>query len=136
MSTLELATLLPPMGELTASMAERWIAAALAQAAALRQYDRWLYPHDPALLPTAERLHEAWRKWADDAESLLKRVHDLTADGKKLQGLDAFHDALGFALTMLQMTPAEANRRREGALHGKTYTIEEVRRELGLRDRR
>ena len=38
MSTLELAELLPQLGELTPGVAERWIAAAMAHAAALHEH--------------------------------------------------------------------------------------------------
>jgi hypothetical protein len=45
-------------------------------------------------------------------------------------------DAVGYAQAMLQLTPAEATRRRMRALSGDVRSIEEVRRELRSSHRR
>lgn len=134
MSALELAGLLPQLGELTPRGAGRWVAASLAQAAALREHDGSLYPTDPARLPRAERLHAAWRQWADDAEALLRRVEAMHATAA-VAGLDDLRDAVGRAQAMLQLTPAAAAERRARAAGGDVFPPAEVRRELQLHDR-
>jgi hypothetical protein len=91
MSTLELSELLPQLGELAPAVAERWIAASLAQAAALHEHDGWLYPIDPARQEAAERLHDAWRHWADGAEALVRR--ELRAGSVPRLSADRLHNS-------------------------------------------
>ena len=136
MSSLASTSLLPQFGPLSHTAAERWIGAALAQAAALHEHDAWLYPHEPARLPTAEKLHDAWREWVELAESVLRAVKLMCVDEKELGGVDALDDEVGYAQAMLKLPPAEANRRRTRAFNGDVHTIEEVRRELRLGHRR
>lgn len=135
MSALELAELLPQLGELTPAVAARWIVAALAQAAALHEHDEWLYPIDPARQPGAERLHGAWRQWAEDAEVLVRQAESLQSTRQEIAGLDQLRDAVGCAQAVIAMPPAMIARRRQQAQNGEVYSIEEVRRELraGLR---
>ena len=136
MSALGLEQLIPNASELTASMAERWVAASLARCAALREHDAWLYPADPAQRSMAERIHAAWRDWANDAEALLRSAESLTEGDRAVCGLDTLRDAIGRARAVIQQTPALVALRREQALRGEVYSIEEVRRELRLGDRR
>src|SRR5260370_23107030 len=112
MSALELTGLLPEFGELSLPVAERWVAAMLAQASALREHDAWLYPTDPARQSAAEHLHAAWRMWCDDTQSLLDLIAALEENSGAVNGADNLRDALGRALAILQLTPAEASRRR------------------------
>lgn len=135
-SALELSDLLPELGELTPTMAQSWISASLAQAAALREHDQSLYPTDATRLHAAERLHAAWRNWSEDAQILLLRADSLRAAGQPVGRTDELRDAVGRALAMLQLTPAEAMRRRERARNGTVRSVEEVRRELQLQNRR
>ncbi|HZL35625.1 MAG TPA: hypothetical protein VFC78_09975 [Tepidisphaeraceae bacterium] len=130
MSTLELAELLPQLGELTPGVAGRWIAAALAQAAALHEHDGWLYPIDPARQPGAERLHDAWREWAHGAEALVRQAESLQYVGQEIPGLDQLRDSVGWAQAMTAMPPALIAQRRRQAHEGDVYSVEEVRREL------
>lgn len=120
---------------LSPEAAEHWIAAALAEAAALRQHDDRLFPeqNDPELLSAAHRLHESWMRWADDAESLLDHLaypHSVSADQ-----MQALRDAVGRARAMLKLSPELILARREQIARGNVLTIEEVRRELHLRPR-
>jgi hypothetical protein len=130
MSTLELAELLPQLGELTPGVAGRWIAAALAQAAALHEHDAWLYPIDSARQSGAEHLHDAWRDWSHGAESLARQAESLKSVGQEIPGLDLLRDAVGWAQAMTALPPAKIAERRRQAQEGKVYPIEEVRREL------
>src|SRR5438067_4766743 len=79
---------LASLPDLTIEQAENWIAAALAEAKALRQYDQHLYPPltDPVALHTAHQLHDAWRHWADVAETLIQRVRPLLQGGRHITG--------------------------------------------------
>jgi hypothetical protein len=136
MSALELAGLLPHLGDLTPGAAERWITASLAQATALHEHDGWLYPTDPQRQVASERLHEAWRSWADDAEALLHRAEAVRAAGHPVARLDDLRDEVGRARAMLQLTPSMIAQRREQVRRGEAYPVEEVRRELRAGHRR
>jgi hypothetical protein len=135
MSALEMANILPPRTLLTTAIIERWVAAVLAQSAALREHDRWLYAKDASQLPSANRLHAAWREWADGAQELLRRAEEFQSTGSQISGLDQLRGAIGRTLTILDFSPELALKRREQAERGEVYTIEEVRRELRLRAR-
>jgi hypothetical protein len=134
MSTL--AGLLPQLGKLTPSVAERWIVAALAQAAALHEHDAWLYPIDPSRQAAAEQLHDAWRDWAEGAEALLHQVESLQSSGQKIASLDQLRDAVGHTQAMLGMPPGIIAQRRARAQAGDVVSLEEVRRELRAGHRR
>ena len=130
MSVLEVAGLLPQLGDLTPHAAERWIAAALAQSVALHEHDAWLYPTDPGRQSGAERLHDAWRHWADDAEALVRQAEVLQSPSQEIVGLDQLRDAVGRIQAVIKMSPATIARRRQQAQNGEVYPVEEVRREL------
>ncbi len=130
MSTLLVNGLLPGFGKLTPIVAERWVAAALAHAAALRAYDGWLFPTDPALQAAGERLHEAWRCWADDAQSIVREAEPLTANGNGIPCLDELRNVARRTRATLRMTPALIIQRYQQVQRGEVYPIEEVRREL------
>src|SRR6185437_3725488 len=106
MSAVSLAGLLPEFGKLTPAVAAQWVAAAVAQAGVLRAYDGWLYPIDPARQPAAERLHEAWRAWEDDAQALLHEADALAAVGNDIPALGALRELIAHARALLRLTPA------------------------------
>jgi hypothetical protein len=116
----------------------REVAAVLAEAAALREHDQQLYPlsDDPASVETARRLHEAWRRWAEQAERLVQRLATRAARGHHLYGLEDLRFTLGYAHCLAQTPPEELIRRRQRAQAGDVLTVEEVRRELGLAHQR
>src|SRR4051812_42805627 len=92
--------LLPHLANLTRPTAERWIAAAAAEAAALHDCDSHLYPlgDDASQLEQAHRLHEAWQRWADEAEAIIDRFHDVSAlKGQHLHGLFDLKMEVAFA---------------------------------------
>jgi hypothetical protein len=130
--------LLSHLGELTPAAAERWVAAALAEAAALREHDQQLYPlaEDPVAAETARRLHDAWRRWSGQVEQLLQRLAPRTGRGHHLYGLEDLRFTLGYARCLAQMPPEELVRRRHRAHDGQVLTVEEVRREFGLAHKR
>jgi hypothetical protein len=130
MSTLLVNGLLPEFGKLTPVVAERWVGAVLAHAAALSAYDGWLFPTDPANQAAAERLHEAWRCWADDAQSILREAESLTANENEIPGLDELRKVVGQTRATLRLTPALIIQRYQQVQRGEVYPAEEVRREL------
>jgi len=130
MSVIPLNTFLPEFGQVTHGAAERWIAAALAHASALHEYDRWLYPSDPAKLQTAEQLHAAWQRWVDDAQTVFEMAEAITTSDREIPGLSVLRDDICRIQCMLQMTPALIARRHEQVDRGEVYSAEEVRREL------
>ena len=115
------------LDDLSPEAARRWIAAALAEAAALRAHDDDLFPKvdDPASVEKANHLHDAWRQWADDADALLKRTGSQpNADVPELA------DAVGRARAMLEITPRQHLDALEQVRSGQVVSAEEVRREL------
>lgn len=125
--------LLPHLEELTPEAAQRWVVVALAEAAALREHDDRLYPagEDARGMQTADRLHDAWRHWADDADALLSQVRVIPG-GKSVPGGDELAYAVARARAMLKITPRSVCEAREQVRRGEVSTIQEVRRELGL----
>lgn len=123
--------------ELAAETAERWLAAALAEAAALRQHDDSLFPEegDQSGLELATRLRETWARWANDAELLLNRSAELEPR-PQYQTLDRLAYEIGRARAMLGLTPEKIQRARRQAAAGNLISSEEVRRGLGLPLRR
>jgi hypothetical protein len=126
---------LPKLPELTISQAEHWIAASLAEARALRQYDDKLFPPtaDPAVLDPAKELHAAWARWADEAEALYERVRPLLRAGRSVDGAQDLDRAIGRTRAMLQITPESWLEGLEEVHRGDVVSQEEMRREL--RDR-
>jgi hypothetical protein len=106
------------------------VAAALAHAAALREYDGWLYPTDAAHQVAAERLHKAWQCWADDAQAVLGEAEALAVEGSGIPGLDELRDLAGRTRAILWMSPTLVIQRYQPVQRGEVYPIEEVRREL------
>ena len=126
------------LDDLTPLAAERWVAAALAEEAALREHDDALFPiaGDDAGAATAARLRGAWLKWADDADALLDALRRMARQAGMVEGASRLDYAVGRARAMLSMTPELIQARRAQVERGETFSLEEVRRELGLADRR
>ena len=70
MTTIDL---LPTLGELTADKAAKWVAALLAEAAALRAYEATYFPNsdEPREVAASERVHAAIRDWSRRARLML-----------------------------------------------------------------
>lgn len=130
MHAQQLLSQLDPLG---IEEAAGWIEAALAEAAALRQHDRQLDPisDDCGVLATARSLHDAWRRWVEDAEALFKRV-----PSRGVPRRDELDHAIARARAILKLTPEMTLQRHEQIRRGEFKTLEEVRRELGLKARR
>jgi dihydrodipicolinate synthase/N-acetylneuraminate lyase len=123
--------------ELTAQQAEHWVAAALAEARALQQHDQQLFPStgDQTSLRAAQHLHDAWKRWADDAEALYERIRPLLRARQHVAGAHDLDYAIGRARATVRIAPAEMLDREQRAQSGDVKTIEEVRRELRAADR-
>ena len=133
--------LLPEMEELGAVAAEKWVAAASAEATALHAFDAYLYPQrdDPALMSRAHGLHKAWKRWIDETGNLIARLkNDALMEEQTVPGLDELRYSHAVARGIVAMEPEEMLRRYQRYVSDevKTYTLEEVRRELGLKSRR
>ena len=130
--------LLRESDELDLPDVERWVAASLAEAAALRAYENQLCPlsDDPALMRRARRAFAAILAWADATEPVYRRVRqDPALAHHYINGLADLRMALLRARSAVDMTPEEFLRRyrRVEAGEGRTYhSIEELRLELGL----
>jgi hypothetical protein len=123
---------IPGLGELTVEQAERWVAAALAEARALRAYDEQMYPRDadPSSLAAANEVHAAWARWADAAEGLEGRVRPLEKMRRHVLGFIDLGHEIGRIRARLQVTPQSVLDDREEIRQGKTISHEEVRREF------
>jgi hypothetical protein len=128
---------LPILPELTVEQAEGWVAAALAEARALRQHDEHLFPAsaDAAGLALAEQLHLAWRRWADEAAALYERVRPLLDARQHVAGAHDLDYAIGRAQAMLTLSPADIQARQEQVRRGEVLSPEEARRELRVAHR-
>lgn len=118
--------------ELTPKQAESWVAAALAEARALRQYDEQLYPpaSDQEALGVARELHRAWGDWLAEAQALAERLRPLMAAKPTVEGAEALETAMARARAVAGLTPDSMNARRDQVARGEVKSIEEVRREL------
>jgi len=135
MTAATLSELLPEFGKPTPVIAGRWVAAALAHAAALREYDQWLYTSDPARVPAAEHLHDAWRLWAQEAQAVLGEADALAAVGHEIPDIGMLRDILDRTRAFLKMAPAVIMERYAQAHRGEVYSVEEARRELRIGSR-
>ena len=130
--------LLPHLGNLTRPTAERWIAAGAAEAAVLHDFDDRLYPlgNDPSQLEEANRLHDEWQRWADDAEAIINRVRAAPSlKGQHLQGLFDLNMEVAFARGLAAMPPEEIQKRHQSIQAGEGHryaSVGDLRRELGL----
>src|SRR5688500_3549354 len=104
-------TLLSHLPGLSADAAGRWIAAALAEAEALRAHDDHLYPasDDAAALRAAEHLRAAWGQWADEADALLARAASVPAPAGGVPGAADLDRAVAAARAMLKLSPQTLN---------------------------
>jgi hypothetical protein len=118
--------------ELTVEQAEHWIAAALAEARAMRQHEcqLWASSSEPAEVRRAEQLHAVWRKWAEDAKGLLQRVRPLLDARRHVAGVHDLDYAIARVLAMVKIPPADMLKRENQVRRGEVVTMEEVRREL------
>ena len=123
---------LPNLPELTVEQAEHWIAAALAEAHALRQHDDQLYPSsdEPTAMQIAEQLHTGWGKWADSAQALYNRVLPLLNAKRHVSGAHDLDYEIGRARAMLSISPRQMLARQDQVRRGETKPLEDVRREL------
>lgn len=130
--------LLDTLTDLTPREAERWIAAALGEAAALHERDGALYapPNDAPALANAERLHEAWAAWAAGADAVLTRVRAaFGTDRQHLAGLFDLRFERANAGALLALSPRAMLRRiaSADAGEGKVYAnVGELRRERAV----
>jgi hypothetical protein len=118
--------------DLTIEHAESWIAAALAEARALRQYDAQLYPtsSDPITMQAAHQLHDAWRRWADAANLLHDRLRPLRESRAYLVGSHDLDYTIAWVRATLEVSPEAMQSRREQIARGQVTSVEEARREL------
>ena len=133
MTLVEIDALMPNQNDLTVGMIQRWIAAAVAQAAALREHNAWLFSEERLI---ADRLRQAWRDWIKEAESLLNRAAVLPAEERETIGESELRQILGEVGSMLLFTPEMIAQRREQVRRGEVRAFEEVRRELRAANRR
>lgn len=132
------ADLLPALNPLTVPAYERWIAAALAEAALLRGRDAELHPSpaevdaDPAALDRADRVWHAWGAWLAEASAVRDRV---VATALRPAGVHDLHFLTGLAQMNVGRTPAERVEQLRRLFRGEepVTTREELRRELELR---
>lgn len=124
--------LLTTGAKLSDRVVERWVGAALTEAAALRELDDQLYPaeNDPARLDRARRLHAAWGKWAQEAETLLRLVLAADTSGAARRDVQELRAEVAFAKALIVQSPELILDRIKQLARGEAITVEEVRLEL------
>jgi hypothetical protein len=129
------AGMVPILPKLTVEQAEHWVAAALAEARALRQHDSQLFPRDNEVsaIETAVELHAAWRRWADSADAIYDRVRPIVAAGRHVSGATDLDYAIGRTRAMLQLSPQDNLAAIDEIRRGNVVTAEELRRALRSR---
>ncbi len=117
---------------LSDNVIERWLAAALTEATALRDLDDQLYPADtdPTHLERAQRLHATWRQWADQSERLLQRIAAQGTQAQARKDVLQLHRENAWARALIRRTPQMILERLNKAREGEVLTIAEARREL------
>jgi hypothetical protein len=127
--------LLPSGAALPGEVVERWVSAALSEAAALRDLDDQLYPDvdDPDRLDRARKLHATWRHWADQAGALLRRVLADDPSVRTRHDIVQLRQEVGWARALVEQPPEMILQRLKEAMDGDVMTLEEVRRELRAR---
>src|SRR5438105_6002368 len=113
------------LGPMSSDAYVRWIAAALAEASALRIHDEDLFPprRDPELLHRATQLREAWSQWCDEARQLWGRVRRAGLNDDSVNGLPALIHEIARAQAILKWSPEESIRRLEEVEKGNFMTI-------------
>lgn len=114
---------------------ERWVSVALGEAAALQDLDDQLYvaEDDPVRLGRANRLHAAWRQWAQDAEGLLSRITADDDSARARPDVKRLAREVAAARALIRQTPEMFLERIKKARGGDVMTLEEARRELRTR---
>ena len=133
--TLSLIDFLPRLGPPTAEEASAWVAAALAEAAALRRYDDRLFPREEADLPVAQSIHHAWRAWVDEARSLLSELRTNGFDPSAVERFEEFRYAIDRTRAVLQITPERSLRGLQQARRGEGIEMAEAREHVARRRR-
>jgi hypothetical protein len=130
MSSIEL---LPELGPLTPADASAWVAASLAEAAALRCYDRRLFPASDELLDDARKVHQLWQRWLSQAQQLMEQLSVLGEQTAQVRGLQELDREVARVRAMLQIAPERHLLALQQANREATVSGEEVRREVDQR---
>ena len=128
---------LPELGEPTAEQATAWVAAALAEASALRKYDERLFPRssEPAEVAYSNAVHRHWAAWSERAERLLALTRPLAERGERINWREQLSDASARTRAFLQITPESHARSLEAARRGDTIDGRIIREEVRARRR-
>ena len=128
---------LPDLGPPTAEQATAWIAAALAEAKALRRYDDRRFPKssDPAEIADAEAVHAHWADWVERTRRLLKLAESAAGVGQRVLWRNQLLDESARARAFLQVTPQRYARSLEQARRGETIDGRIIREEVRARRR-
>ncbi|HEX4796594.1 MAG TPA: hypothetical protein VH370_22575 [Humisphaera sp.] len=120
-----------------ASLAEKLVAAALADWERLKEYEQEFGPgveDDPAIARDVLRsMYNMLREWAEDADQILGRARKLAAAGRSAPKIEALEDAYCMACARLKLTPEDMMRAMEQVRQGKAIPAEELRNELRAR---
>ena len=131
---MTLADLLPPPpSALPRHAAARLLAACVAEFEALQTFDdeTLTFETGPAEVARMRHLRAAWSRWADDAETALRRIEDdPSVDPEAVRRL--LRDHVAHARYVVGVDVDEMRRRYERAQAGEYITREEARRALGL----
>jgi glycerol-3-phosphate dehydrogenase len=117
-----------------AAVAECAVASSLADLAHLRGFDACLSPADAADVDptTSDSLRALYDQWVRDADALLERISQSERLGATVVNAERLRDELMRERTLLGITRNDIESARCRFNDGRSYTLEEVRRELRL----
>ena len=117
----------PAQGSFTAEQASAWVAASLAEAAALRRHDDRLFPRDAASVPTSASIHEGWDRWVGEAQSLMRQLRESEVKAADVERFEEFRYAIDRTRAMLQIAPSNYLRNLEQARRGEGIEVADLR---------
>ena len=104
----------------------------------LNKLDEFLTPDDSdsGQIELSAILRAMYDEWSRQAEAVLDKVSIITGTGVVLQRIEELRDAHGRTRAMLSVSLNDIAEARRQAREGRTYKLEEVRRELRTRTHR
>lgn len=117
----------PRLGPPTADEASAWVAAALAEAAALRRYDDRQFPRDAEAVPIAKSIYEAWSQWLGEAQALRMHLRACELGAADVERFEEFEYAVDRTRAIQQILPENYLRNLQQALRGEGVSMAEAR---------
>jgi hypothetical protein len=118
-------------------VASRLASSALIERSEIQKLDDSLAPDDPIQFDrqTTALIRGMYEQWVHEAEALLDRIADVERRFGPVPGVEQLRHAHGKTMAMLSISLDAMEAGSRDLAEGRVHTLEEVRRELGLRVR-